>query len=561
MAQAPARPVGARLKTGLKHRGWLGFEEFGSFAGPPGRPEASEVDATTLLLRWEAPQHLGGSGVEVLGYHVLVQYAGEGGFSVHVVDTASSQPQCVMEELAPDSWHEFRVVAITSAGLGAPSLPSRPVLTNRAPHLLRSLRSSTQQLATLRGRLERKRNELLALARSGTVALRAAPADEIASMGSGCVRATASTLSAFPPHATGGAGDTAGGDDDAGLAARRCGATLSASEARDAVRERVRLERQVEALERRVAEHELTHSHLVDEQAHQDERRREELDDVAERSLEEAAQATEGAVGGLATGGLAAAGYGAPGEAGGWATPEPFGTPAEARRTPYSSNRADGQAGGWAAALGGVHAKPTPQGRRRNVNEERRRLQAIEAYARLVLEQEAAAVTMVYAPFAREAVRAQMRRALSNHVLTGRAAEDEVGHYFDVALNRVRSAATHNVFDRFADWELEQLLLLFARFDTDHDGVLEFRDFCKLMLLVADRVSTVYHQKQLLRMFAKVDLNGDGLIDLNEFLWMQVQAQQGSGGPVGGGSAVGLASDGAGVHPRPGLALATHSHT
>ena len=112
-------------------------------------------------------------------------------------------------------------------------------------------------------------------------------------------------------------------------------------------------------------------------------------------------------------------------------------------------------------------------------------------------------------------------------------------HYFDLALNRVRSAVTHNVFPRFADWELEQLVLLIARFDTDHDGVLEFAEFGKLMLLVGDRVRAEYTRAELVRMFKKVDLNSDDLIDLNEFLWMQVL-------PRSGGHA-----NGEGVHPRP----------
>ena len=63
-------------------------------------------------------------------------------------------------------------------------------------------------------------------------------------------------------------------------------------------------------------------------------------------------------------------------------------------------------------------------------------------------------------------------------------------------LNRVRSAETHNVFDRFADWELEQLALLFARFDTDHDGVLEFADFCRVMLRATHSAPLPYQTRR-----------------------------------------------------------------
>ncbi len=81
------------------------FERHGSLAGPPSRPEASEVGSTSLLLRWEEPTHLGGSAFEVLGYQVDVQCGGEGGFSVLIDDTAERQPQWIVEGLTPDTWH------------------------------------------------------------------------------------------------------------------------------------------------------------------------------------------------------------------------------------------------------------------------------------------------------------------------------------------------------------------------------------------------------------------------------------------------------------------------
>ena len=57
-----------------------------------------------------------------------------------------------------------------------------------------------------------------------------------------------------------------------------------------------------------------------------------------------------------------------------------------------------------------------------------------------------------------------MRTALSAHVLMETPAPKL--KYFDLCLNRARSANTHNVFPRFAAWELEQLCLLFGRFDS-----------------------------------------------------------------------------------------------
>ena len=93
VAASPAQPTIARRAaapskkkaTGpasFKDEGWAEFEEYGSFAGPPGRPIVLDVGATSLLLTWDAPHHLGGTGFEVLGYQVRVQCGGSGGFRV-----------------------------------------------------------------------------------------------------------------------------------------------------------------------------------------------------------------------------------------------------------------------------------------------------------------------------------------------------------------------------------------------------------------------------------------------------------------------------------------------
>ena len=117
------------------------YEEWGAYAGPPSRPLPHDIAATSLLLSWEPPEHLGGSGFELLGYQVSVQYGGRDGYHVLIPDTGSAHPQCIVENLAPDEWHEFQVRAHTSAGTGAASGGSRPVLTERPPALLRELRA------------------------------------------------------------------------------------------------------------------------------------------------------------------------------------------------------------------------------------------------------------------------------------------------------------------------------------------------------------------------------------------------------------------------------------
>ena len=154
------------------------------------------------------------------------------------------------------------------------------------------------------------------------------------------------------------------------------------------------------------------------------------------------------------------------------------------------------------------------------------RQQRFEAYMqRLVAEQDAqGTVVESYAPFERELVQLRLEKAMKQHVIKGDAAE--MGAYFNRCVDRARSAETHNVFDRFADWELEQLVLVFGRFDSDLDGVLEFPDFCRIALMVCERVGAAYLEHDLLRMFHKIDLDGDKRIDLNEFLWMQVPAEK-----------------------------------
>ena len=91
-------------------------------------------------------------------------------------------------------------------------------------------------------------------------------------------------------------------------------------------------------------------------------------------------------------------------------------------------------------------------------------LASIEAYTRLFADEDTAEVP--FAPFEREATRKQLARAIAVH-----ASDPPVWSYCNLALNRARSAMTHNVFDRLSDRRLERLVILFGRLDRDHDGV------------------------------------------------------------------------------------------
>ena len=167
----------AKLKTAGKkvvlttkltgHEDHDDFEQYGSLAGPPGRPVATDVEAATCVLRWEPPRHTGGRGIAVVGYHITVQFAGDGGFFVHTPDTGSFDPNMLLQGLRPDTWHEFQVAAITAGGVGAPSLPSRPAQTPRAPQLHRDLEAAKLALQKTRTKLTEKRDALMRMGAGG----------------------------------------------------------------------------------------------------------------------------------------------------------------------------------------------------------------------------------------------------------------------------------------------------------------------------------------------------------------------------------------------------------
>jgi hypothetical protein len=149
------------------------YATYGSYAGPPERPTAIGVGSTSLLLEWSAPQHLGGAGFEVLGYRIFMRMGGAGDFHVHVADTAVitklAEEHHAVEELAPDTWHEFKVAAITAAGVGALSLASHPVLFDEAPKLLRDLARATRSIKLIKTKLAAKRERLVRLASEATL--------------------------------------------------------------------------------------------------------------------------------------------------------------------------------------------------------------------------------------------------------------------------------------------------------------------------------------------------------------------------------------------------------
>ena len=73
------RSAGREVKHASKAtRSLDDFEQFGALAGPPTRPEASDLEAVSCALCWGAPRHTGGKGISVTGYRVTVRFAGDG---------------------------------------------------------------------------------------------------------------------------------------------------------------------------------------------------------------------------------------------------------------------------------------------------------------------------------------------------------------------------------------------------------------------------------------------------------------------------------------------------
>ena len=338
---------------------------------------------------------------------------------MHTADTESMDTKVVVDDLSPDTWHEFQVAAITAPGVGAVSQPSHPCLTDRAPKLLRDVERTARAVRTLRERLQRKRETLMELAGERTL-----------------------------------------------------GATGVGRDAKNALRARRRLERQIAQIESALSVVEAEHGELQKEARVQRELRRKALGGRIAREVDDEGRGSDG-------------------------------------RSDEDGREGDSRQQEAAAASPSEDAAVTRELTRRT-----RKLRSLGVYAKLFLDDDVRAEP-VYAPFDREVVRTLLHRSLHREVRAG-----EMRAYFDLALNRVRSAASHNVFDRFGERELREHALHFARLDGDHDGVLEYMDFCRLMLLQSKRAQMTYHEDELRRMFSKADLNDDGVLDLNEFLFV-----------------------------------------
>ena len=118
--------VYTRLGTFLP---WLAERGVGSSADSsvPGAPtgvKAVATSGTTATVTWTAPRTTGGSPIT----SYLVEESVDGGAWREIGDTGKADTSAGVEELSPGSIYQFRVSAINSAGAGAASQPSAPIV-------------------------------------------------------------------------------------------------------------------------------------------------------------------------------------------------------------------------------------------------------------------------------------------------------------------------------------------------------------------------------------------------------------------------------------------------
>ena len=96
----------------------------------PGKPEPTNVLATTILLKWSPPRSDGGSAI--MSY-IIEQRESFARTWTRVLETKMVDVECTITGLKEGSEYQFRISAENKAGVGKPSEPSTP-LTAKLPY-------------------------------------------------------------------------------------------------------------------------------------------------------------------------------------------------------------------------------------------------------------------------------------------------------------------------------------------------------------------------------------------------------------------------------------------
>ncbi len=89
--------------------------------GPPGKPEASDIDATQMTTSWTPPKSDGGS--PIIGYTVERKDVTSSRW-IQVNSDLVSETSLLVKGLTERSEYQFRVIAENKAGPGPASEPS-----------------------------------------------------------------------------------------------------------------------------------------------------------------------------------------------------------------------------------------------------------------------------------------------------------------------------------------------------------------------------------------------------------------------------------------------------
>ena len=94
--------------------------------GPPGKPKASVITATSMIIHWKPPKSNGRATITSYIIEKKEKSPSSKWEQITTNEVAGDNPQAEVTGLKMGSTYEFRVKAKNEAGLGKPSHVSKP---------------------------------------------------------------------------------------------------------------------------------------------------------------------------------------------------------------------------------------------------------------------------------------------------------------------------------------------------------------------------------------------------------------------------------------------------
>ena len=104
--------------------GWVETKAKARKASPPGIPEVDDITKNSVDLSWAKPRNDGGSPIK--GYQV--EKRKRGGDWEPALDAPVANRKCTVPNLETNGEYEFRVAAVTDAGVGDVSIATQPTV-------------------------------------------------------------------------------------------------------------------------------------------------------------------------------------------------------------------------------------------------------------------------------------------------------------------------------------------------------------------------------------------------------------------------------------------------